>query len=177
MANILKVNEIQHTGGTTALTVDTNGRLLTPARPRFNVHLLSTSFTSVNYTSITDCPFDTIDFNIINRVVYTSTMLQLSHVAVTGHLPHSLYVGMLVVQRVLHVNSYLFVDNTANSTSTDLDYRHIEDPQGGTYNMDSHSNALMQLNANQTVNPKISINVDTSINVRRSCRFWGYLVG
>ena len=28
MASILKVNEIQHTGGTTALTVDTNGRLL-----------------------------------------------------------------------------------------------------------------------------------------------------
>ena len=43
MASILKVNEIQHTGGTTALTVDTNGRLLTPARPAFSVHLLSTS--------------------------------------------------------------------------------------------------------------------------------------
>jgi hypothetical protein len=33
MASILKVNEIQHTGGTTALTIDSSGRLLTPTLP------------------------------------------------------------------------------------------------------------------------------------------------
>ena len=37
MASILKVNEIQHTGGTSALTVDSSGRILTPARPAFSV--------------------------------------------------------------------------------------------------------------------------------------------
>ena len=30
MASILKVNELQHTGGTTAMTVDSSGRTLTP---------------------------------------------------------------------------------------------------------------------------------------------------
>jgi len=35
MASILKVNEIQHTGGTTAATIDSSGRILTPARPLF----------------------------------------------------------------------------------------------------------------------------------------------
>jgi len=34
----LKVQEIQHTGGTTAQTIDSTGRILTPARPSFYVH-------------------------------------------------------------------------------------------------------------------------------------------
>ena len=35
MASVLKVNEIQHTGGTSALTVDSSGRILQPAKPAF----------------------------------------------------------------------------------------------------------------------------------------------
>tara|TARA_Y100000289_G_scaffold64959_1_gene77680 strand:- start:58 stop:549 length:492 start_codon:yes stop_codon:yes gene_type:complete len=35
MASTLKVNTIQHTGGTSALTIDSTGRVLTPARPMF----------------------------------------------------------------------------------------------------------------------------------------------
>jgi len=37
MASILKVNEIQHTGGTTAATIDSTGRVLHPAKPFFHV--------------------------------------------------------------------------------------------------------------------------------------------
>ena len=32
-----KVNTIKHTGGTTAMTIDSTGRILTPARPSFHV--------------------------------------------------------------------------------------------------------------------------------------------
>ena len=42
MASILKVNEIQHTGGTTAMTVDSNGRVLMPQRPLFKAGKTST---------------------------------------------------------------------------------------------------------------------------------------
>ena len=35
MASTLKVNTIQHTGGTTGMTIDSTGRILTPARPSF----------------------------------------------------------------------------------------------------------------------------------------------
>ena len=41
MASTLKVNEIQHTGGTNAMTVDSSGRLAYPAQPRFMVKLAS----------------------------------------------------------------------------------------------------------------------------------------
>ena len=35
MASTLKVNEIQHTSGTTALSIDTGGRVLQPTKPAF----------------------------------------------------------------------------------------------------------------------------------------------
>ena len=35
MASTLKVNTIAHSGGTTAMTIDTSGRVLTPQRPLF----------------------------------------------------------------------------------------------------------------------------------------------
>ena len=37
MSSILKVDTIQNTGGTTALTIDSAGRLLKPATPHFHV--------------------------------------------------------------------------------------------------------------------------------------------
>jgi len=42
MASILKVNEIQHTGGTSALTVDSSGRILQPAKPVFSAYTTNT---------------------------------------------------------------------------------------------------------------------------------------
>ena len=33
----IKVNEVQHTGGTSAMTVDSSGRVSTPARPAFSL--------------------------------------------------------------------------------------------------------------------------------------------
>ena len=33
MASILKVENISHTNGTAAMTIDSSGRILTPARP------------------------------------------------------------------------------------------------------------------------------------------------
>ena len=49
MASILKVNEIQHTGGTSALTMDSSGRVLQPTKPAFAVrNARSSSFRGDN---------------------------------------------------------------------------------------------------------------------------------
>ena len=42
MASTLKVQNIAHTNGTNALTVDTGGRVLTPQRPLFKAGLTTT---------------------------------------------------------------------------------------------------------------------------------------
>jgi hypothetical protein len=57
----LKVQEIQHTGGTTAQTIDSTGRILTPARPAFRARIAgSTGGHGDNGTLV----FETEDFDI-----------------------------------------------------------------------------------------------------------------
>ena len=38
MASTLKVNTIQHTGGTTGMTIDSSGRILQPNKPAFHIY-------------------------------------------------------------------------------------------------------------------------------------------
>lgn len=57
MSSVLKVNEIQHTGGTTALTIDSSGVISQPAKPMFlatgadNVSLPNDTWTRVQYNT------------------------------------------------------------------------------------------------------------------------------
>ena len=62
MASILKVNTIQDaTNSTTAMTVDTSGRILTPARPAFRARIAGSSgATGTNGTLV----FETEDYDI-----------------------------------------------------------------------------------------------------------------
>ena len=53
----IKVNEVQHTGGTTAQTIDSTGRILTPARPAFSAYMTSNQSNRSTNTN------HTVDFN------------------------------------------------------------------------------------------------------------------
>ena len=61
MASTLKVNTIQHSGGTTALTMDSTGRILTPARPMFDVAKSSTQNITTGPQKVT---WDTENYDI-----------------------------------------------------------------------------------------------------------------
>jgi len=61
MTSILKVTEIQDpTNSNSALTIDSTGRILTPARPAFNVYKNTGGAVSSGNTYI----FETVDINI-----------------------------------------------------------------------------------------------------------------
>ncbi len=60
MASTLKVNEIQHTGGTSAMTVDSTGRILQPAKPAFKAYITG------NQNAPSANTFTTIQFNAEN---------------------------------------------------------------------------------------------------------------
>jgi len=61
MASIIGVETLQHTNGTTAATIDSNGRILTPARPFFHV----TESNNTDGTGIgSQIAFDTVVTNI-----------------------------------------------------------------------------------------------------------------
>jgi hypothetical protein len=61
MSNLL-VQNIKHTNGTTAQTIDSSGRVLTPARPAFSVKNAPSSQAVLNG----HVTFDTVTFNIGN---------------------------------------------------------------------------------------------------------------
>ena len=61
MASELHVDAIKHSGGTSAMTIDSTGRILTPARPAFRARIAGgTGGTGVNGTLV----FETEDFDI-----------------------------------------------------------------------------------------------------------------
>ena len=60
MASTLKVNEIQHTNGTSAMTIDTNGVISQPVKPAFHCKKDSAQTTSANNEQVT---WDTVFLN------------------------------------------------------------------------------------------------------------------
>jgi len=65
MASTLKVNEIQHTNGTSALTIDTNGIISQPAKPSFKAYNNAGAWQSFGTSGVFhDMPFSTEDHDI-----------------------------------------------------------------------------------------------------------------
>ena len=60
----LEVDTIKNTSGTTALTVDSGGRMLTPARPAFKAHSSASGWQSFGNTNENVMPFNTTQHNI-----------------------------------------------------------------------------------------------------------------
>lgn len=59
MASIIGVENLQHPSGTTAATIDSSGRILTPARPAFHVRYSAANSAGVQG----DIVFNEVDFN------------------------------------------------------------------------------------------------------------------
>jgi hypothetical protein len=171
MTSILKVSEIQDpTNGNSALTVDTSGRILTPANPKFSLYL-ATGPTG-NYTSNSNVPFDTIDFNIGNCVALSSNVATFT-APITGYYQFNLMVSFGNINAASYYSTYLVKSGVATSNET---YRFIESPASGVYQTGSTAQ-LIYVTANQTLNPIIAILGDTSVQIRPGTRFNGFLVG
>ena len=61
MASELHVDAIKHSGGTSAMTIDSSGRVLTPARPAFSAKKVNSGGGASLNGHIT---FDTVTFNV-----------------------------------------------------------------------------------------------------------------
>ena len=69
MASELHVDAIKHSGGTSAMTIDSTGRILTPARPAFRARIgSSTGGHGTNGTLV----FETEDFDIGGNYDHTN---------------------------------------------------------------------------------------------------------
>ena len=88
MASILKVNEIQHTGGTSAATIDSNGFMF-PKLPHFLIR--NTTAQTIAANTYTRCEFDntvldTHSFADLsnNKINFTATTAGVYHITFGG---------------------------------------------------------------------------------------------
>ncbi len=167
----LSVNTIAHTGGTTAMTVDSTGRILTPARPAFRAFIPS-NLTEADYTSgTTQITFPSESYDIGGNY---NTGNGKFIVPITGlyHFHVNFYVGE--VTTATYTSAYLFVGTNEVS-------RTINDPQGGLYGITVVTDVL-QLTAGDEVEAHFSAGNDSAIVIYGAANgaksyFSGYLIG
>ena len=64
MSSILKVDTIQNTGGTTGLTIDSGGRVLSPARPAFKAYIGSSGWVDLTHGQTSRIPFNAEKYDV-----------------------------------------------------------------------------------------------------------------
>lgn len=169
----LNVSNIANPNGTTAMSIDSSGRILTPARPAFRAYLSSNSgqpdWTFSNSPPIV--PFDTESYDVGGNYDTSSSTFT---VPITGlyHFDVNIYVSGPVTAG--WVSTFILVDGTQAS-------RTIFDPEGGNYGAPPLSDNL-QLTAGQEVTVRLGVESDQSITVHGDSdgsitNFSGYLIG
>lgn len=176
MTSIIKVDNIQNSSGTAALTIDSTGRVSQPAKPAFHIHLSATTSGIDATATETDVPFDTIDFNIGSCVAISSDVATFT-APVDGIYHFNSMVQIQSAESAGWVDTQWHIDGAKVGSQSDLSYRVLNEPDAAmTYTPMMQSQAV-QLNANQTLNVMFRISADTSVVIRRGTRFSGYLVG
>ena len=164
------MNELQHSNGTTAATIDSSGRILQPARPAWRVKVDSdTSALNFSANTVFDWnAYGSIDFDIGGHFNLSANKYV---VPVTGLYYVCCQISFSSVE--VSTGAYVFISvNGANTYMGGLD-----DPQGGGYSSPQYS-GLVSLSANDEVGIVTRTINDTSVIIRQyTTDFSGYLVG
>lgn len=169
----LDVGTIRSANGTSALTIDSSGRVLTPARPAFRA-FLSSNTGNVDYTSAaaSDFVFNSESYDIGGNY-NTSNGKFTAPIAGIYHFNANMY-GTGFGSGVTWASVYIFV-NGVQTTRT------INDPEGGAYAFPQITDNL-QLTAGQEVTIRLGVSGDSTVNVSGSgdgsiTNFSGFLIG
>jgi hypothetical protein len=157
------------TGTTTAMTIDSTGRILTPARPAFRARLSSTLI-AVDYSSAkTKITFGIEDFDVGGNYDNANHKFV---APVTGYYFISYQVYYSAVTTATQITSSLYIDGVeSNSFGT------AADPQGGNVYTPQFS-SVISLTAGEEVEVYSQVIGDSSVNVNTAGTFFsGFLVG
>ena len=169
MASIIKVNTIQDaTNSNTAMTVDTTGRILTPARPAFLAYNSTDAWHNYAHGAARDMVWDATRFNIGNHF-NTSTYKFTCPVAgiywfhCWGYMRHNAAPNYLYLQVNGTNKQSMLIPNNGDSETLQL-------------------TALRQCSANDVVHVQYLGGTDYSQNVfsggdEQWAGFEGYLIG
>tara|TARA_B100000927_G_scaffold86708_1_gene69902 strand:+ start:514 stop:1017 length:504 start_codon:yes stop_codon:yes gene_type:complete len=167
MASELGVQTIQHTNGTDAITIDSSGHVLTPARPVWSAGRTGTAAQTTQNAYIT-CPWNTAIINDGN--FNTSTYAYTTPVAGLYHINYNM--------RIDHANSGIYIiTNIAfdGTVATNAQAYVIESNEGPHHSM-TYS-GIFELAANVAITNLVYVGGDTSWDFEAYGQFSGYLVG
>ena len=164
MSNLL-VQNIKHTNNTTAMTVDTAGRILTPTRPAFQARGSNEAYVTTN-----PVPFPTAEVNV-GSCYNTSTYKFTAPIAGVYYFYASVY----------HKTTAGEYNNIQFSKNDSTDY---ESAVGSLYNNDSgaiYTNsptlAVLSLSANDTIKVAFHTSTGDYWNGEDESVFGGFLLG
>ena len=167
MASELGVQTIQHTNGTDAMTIDSTGRILTPARPAFKATLSADSAQTTSSGWVT-VPWNTASINVggsFNTSNYTFTT------PVAG-----IYLFSYIVRIDNATGGYLISNLLFDGTTTNNDAYFIS-PDDAVGYLSLSATALFDLAAGVAVTNGVYIYNDSSWTIKTLGSFSGYLVG
>ena len=173
MSSVLKVDEIQNTAGTSALTIDSSGRVLQPAKPAWRIGRGS-SLTGVNATT-TVINYD--ETNNANRDLFLQGGVTASSGVITVPVTGVYHVG--TSNRFNNVSSSYIVIRIVKNNDADSSlgsYDIVGDGQSTNYETVGND-TLYTLTANETVKVDYYVSNDASFDIDLRAYFWGFLVG
>ena len=128
MASILKVNEIQHTGGTSAMTIDSNG-FITPSRLEYRSVAWPKSTFAAAYQNMTTAYIDTDNGN---GITFT---LSAASGGLGNLVDFDIDVGTLT-NGLYEINAFMSHDRSSNASESQIWLHLIETTSGaGTVNV------------------------------------------
>jgi len=157
--SILRVDQIQHSNGTAALTIDSSGRVLTSNRPAFCARNVSNI---TGATTSRELVFTNVVFNIGGG--YNSTNGRyFAPISGRYHITYNLFTTGVAQRRLstLHINGSTYTETTHESSGDSLNALTCS--------------VVISLNANDYVSVFTTANILGSNNIY--CYFSGYLVG
>ena len=173
MASEIGVQTIQHTNGTDAMTIDSSGRVLFPARPSWRVGINGNQSTTQGSNGI----------EVINFTETTGTLQHLD-----GGCTLSGGKITVPIAGVYHANAIMRMDSVTANTYHEMHIRH--ETTGGTQTeiayvisgnpATNYENATASVTVKMAANEKLLVScfsADSSYTIAASANFSGFLVG
>lgn len=171
MASILGVQELQHTNGTTAATIDSSGRILQPAKPFFSAWRSSAlNYTSSISTVVYNEEVEDVGSNYDNTTgIFTAPVdgvyLFSAGASIGANFTQSRY---FIIQFYLNNTTAVFKNRDAaiEDAGTGQDYAAVE------------LTGMVKMDANDTMRVRVEIENSNAAYVSdRSNFFTGVLIG
>jgi len=163
MSNLL-VQNIKHTNGTTAQTIDSTGRILTPARPAFRAHKTDASVSATN-----NYVLNVASFNVGSH--YSTS---------TGKFTCPINGVYVFYANILSANNQVSNDLSLYLNNTDTDDRLIRSRVDNGGNSNAYATANIYFVGNFSTNDEVFLRVDSGEffgTDRTWAQFGGYLLG